>query len=111
MDLLSLVGLLVGVGAILLGQFLEGGHISSLLNGPAILIVAGGTLGAIMLQFPMSLFIQALRQLKWVFFPPVESGEEIIEKLSVGVMWPVEKVCWDWNHFQIQKRMIFPDVA
>lgn len=25
MDLLSLVGLLVGVGAILLGQFLEGG--------------------------------------------------------------------------------------
>lgn len=81
MDLLSLVGLLVGLGAILLGQFLEGGHISSLLNGPAILIVAGGTLGAIMLQFPMSLFIQALRQLKWVFFPPVESGEEIIEKI------------------------------
>jgi len=81
MDLLSLVGLLMGVGAILLGQFIEGGHISSLLNGPAILIVAGGTLGAIMLQFPMPLFVQALRQMKWVFFPPADSGEEIIEKI------------------------------
>lgn len=81
MDLLSLVGLLMGVGAILLGQFIEGGHISSLLNGPAILIVAGGTLGAIMLQFPLPLFIQALRQMKWVFLPPADSGEEIIEKV------------------------------
>ncbi len=81
MDLLSLVGLLTGVGAILLGQFIEGGHISSLLNGPAILIVAGGTLGAIMLQFPMALFIQALKQIIWVFFPPTDSGEEIIEKV------------------------------
>ena len=81
MDLLSLVGLLMGVGAILLGQFIEGGHISSLLNGPAILIVAGGTLGAIMLQFPLPLFVQALRQMKWVFFPPADSGEEIIEKI------------------------------
>lgn len=81
MDILSLVGLLMGVGAILLGQFIEGGHISSLLNGPAILIVAGGTLGAIMLQFPMVLFIQALKQMKWVFFPPADSGEEIIEKI------------------------------
>lgn len=81
MDLLSLVGLLLGVGAILLGQFIEGGHISSLLNGPAFLIVAGGTLGAVMLQFPLTLFIQALRQVKWVFFPPAGSGEEIIEKV------------------------------
>ena len=81
MDILSLVGLIFGVGAILLGQFIEGGHYSSLLNGPAILIVAGGTLGAIMLQFPMSLFMQSLRQLKWIFFSPVGSGEEIIEKI------------------------------
>jgi chemotaxis protein MotA len=81
MDILSLVGLIVGVGAIILGQFIEGGHIGSLMNGPAILIVAGGTLGAIMLQFPMTLFIQALRQMKWIFFPPADSGEDIIEKI------------------------------
>ncbi|MDH3354411.1 MAG: flagellar motor protein [Chromatiales bacterium] len=81
MDILSIFGLIVGVGAIILGQFLEGGHITSLMNGPAILIVAGGTLGAIMLQFPMTLFVQALRQIKWIFIPPVDSGEEIIEKI------------------------------
>ncbi|MCW8982961.1 MAG: flagellar motor protein, partial [Gammaproteobacteria bacterium] len=81
MDILSLVGLIFGVGAILLGQFIEGGHFSSLMNGPAILIVAGGTLGAIMLQFPMSLFMQALRQMRWIFFSPADSGEEIIEKV------------------------------
>ncbi|MCW8825688.1 MAG: flagellar motor protein [Gammaproteobacteria bacterium] len=81
MDILSLVGLIFGVGAILLGQFIEGGHFSSLMNGPAILIVAGGTLGAIMLQFPMPLFMQAIRQMRWIFFSPADSGEEIIEKV------------------------------
>ena len=45
MDVLSVTGLIVAFGAILFGQHLEGGHIQSLLNGPAILIVFGGTLG------------------------------------------------------------------
>jgi len=41
-DLLSLFGLILGVGAILAGQYLEGGHYSALINEPALLIVVGG---------------------------------------------------------------------
>lgn len=81
MDILSLIGIFLGVGAILGGQFLEGGHLSSLVNGPALLIVAGGSLGAIMLQAPMGPFVRGLRLLGWVFFPPKLVADEAIEKI------------------------------
>ncbi len=81
LDVLSLIGIFLGVGAILLGQFLEGGHISSLLNGPAFLIVAGGTLGAIMLQSPVLTFMRGLKMLVWVFAPPKLMADEAIAKI------------------------------
>ncbi len=84
MDTLSLVGLAVGVGAILVGQQLEGGSIGSLLNGPAILIVLGGTVGAVMLQSPMGTFMRAMRMATWVFRPPAEQAPEAIERI---VQW------------------------
>lgn len=49
MDIMTIGGIAAAFGAILVGQHLEGGHIGSLLNGPAILIVFGGTLGAVMI--------------------------------------------------------------
>jgi flagellar motor component MotA len=45
MDVLSIIGVLVSISALLLGNLLEGGAIGSLLNGPALIIVFGGTLG------------------------------------------------------------------
>ena len=44
MDILTLAGLVVAFGGIIGGMLIEGGHVSSLLNGPAFLIVVGGTL-------------------------------------------------------------------
>lgn len=81
MDILSFIGLLIGFGAILGGQALEGGHITSLINGPAIIIVLGGTLGAVMLQTPLRIFMSGLRMLIWVAFPPQLEGEESIAKI------------------------------
>ncbi|MFN4065520.1 MAG: motility-associated protein, partial [Parazoarcus communis] len=52
MDSISLVGLTLGIAAILVGQALEGGHIASLVQPTAFLIVVGGTAGAVMLQSP-----------------------------------------------------------
>lgn len=69
MDLLSITGILVGVGAILLGVVLDGGDISSLLNVPALIIVFGGTLGATLLQFPPVIFIRSMKMLSWVLMP------------------------------------------
>jgi len=80
-DFLSIAGLLIAIGAILLGQFLEGGQLSSLLNGPAILIVGGGTLGAAMLQSPMPVFMRAMSMLGWLLKPPVPPTAETLEKI------------------------------
>jgi chemotaxis protein MotA len=70
MDYLSIAGILLGLGAILGGNWWEGGHVSSLANGPALLIVLGGTCGAMLLQTPQITFIRGLKMLRWLFFPP-----------------------------------------
>ncbi len=81
MDALSIIGILLALGAILLGQSLEGGHIHSLINGPAALIVVGGTVGASMLQTPLAVFFQAMRSVNRVFRPPGVDAEQIIRKI------------------------------
>ncbi|WP_313304285.1 flagellar motor protein [Stutzerimonas balearica] len=70
MDVLSLIGLTLALVAIVGGNFLEGGHVSALLNGPAALIVIGGTLGAVLLQTPVAVFMRAVSMVGWIFFPP-----------------------------------------
>ena len=81
MDILSLLGLLIGFGAILVGQYLEGGHIDTIINAVALLIVLGGTLGAVMLQTPVNTFLRAMRMLLWVFRPPTQSASRVLEKI------------------------------
>jgi len=81
MDILSLIGVLLAILAILGGNALEGGHIDSLINGPAMVIVIGGTIGAILLQTPISVFLHAIRVSGSVFFPPKLSLTASIDKL------------------------------
>jgi chemotaxis protein MotA len=81
MDILSLLGLIIGFGAILLGQVLEGGSFYSLVNGPAFLMIVGGTLGAIMLQAPLATFIRAMQITPWIFVPPILAGDEAIDRI------------------------------
>jgi len=69
MDILSVIGIFVGVGAILGGIVLDGGEISSLLNGSAFVIVFGGTFGATLLQFPPAIFVRSMRMFSWVLIP------------------------------------------
>lgn len=70
MDILSVLGLIVALGSILLGQVLEGGHLASIVQGTAFLIVIGGTTGAVMLQVPLRVFALSLKMLPWVVKPP-----------------------------------------
>jgi len=81
MDILSVVGIIVGFGAILFGQYLDGGHVATLLNGPALIIVLGGSLGAIMLQTPLSTFLHAMKLSSWVFNPPQYSLDDSIQQI------------------------------
>lgn len=81
MDILSVLGLVVGFGAIILGNMLEGGHLSSLMQFTAFMIVVGGTVGAVMLQVPLKVFVHAMKSALWVLFPPKIAAAEAIEKI------------------------------
>ncbi len=81
MDILSITGLLLGIIAIIGGNAMEGGHLSGLSNGPAAVIVLGGTFGAAMLQTPLAIFIHAFVVIRWIFFPPHIPMQENIVKV------------------------------
>jgi len=46
MDIATVFGLILGIGAVLVSFLMEGGHISTLLQAPAMILVIGGTFGA-----------------------------------------------------------------
>jgi len=81
MDILSIIGLAVAIGAIVGGQVLEGGSIGSLLQLAAFMIVIGGTLGAVMLQSPLPTFVEGLKLSQWVIAPPAVDPHGAIERV------------------------------
>jgi chemotaxis protein MotA len=68
MDKSSFGGLIIAATGILLGLTLEGGKIAQIMQPTAAMMVFGGTIGAVMLQFPLSIVIQAFKRLGSVFF-------------------------------------------
>ncbi len=84
MDRISLIGLALGVAAIVGGQMLEGGHLSSLLQVTALVIVIGGTLGAVMLQSPPAVFLAGVRLIPWAFLPPRTDFRAVLDRI---VLW------------------------
>ncbi|HPE81651.1 MAG: flagellar motor protein [Gammaproteobacteria bacterium] len=81
MDLLSFIGVIIAFAAILGGNWLEGGHLDTLANGPAMVIVLGGSIGAVLLQTPLRVFLRTMRMLGMVFVPPKHGLDESIVKL------------------------------
>ncbi len=69
---------LLGIGC---GLMLEGGKLAQVIQPTAALIVIGGTLGAVMVQFPLSVVLQAVRNLKDVFFNPKAESDTLVENL------------------------------
>lgn len=81
MDVLTIIGLVVGATCIVLGQTLEGGHVTSILQPTAAIIVLGGTAGAVITQFPLPDLRRALRQSKLIFAGAMEPLEPMIPHL------------------------------
>jgi len=69
MDILSILGVLLGFIAVLGGNFLEGGQLASLINLPALVIVFGGTLGATFLHFPPKIILHSAKVLLLIVVP------------------------------------------
>ncbi len=81
MDIMTILGLIFGLGAIIGGNILEGGHTESLMIFTAFFIVFGGTLGAVMVQTPLSVFLLSLKRAKWVIKPPKNDSKQMIAKI------------------------------
>ena len=67
-----------GIG---LGLVLDGGKVSQVIQPTAALIVIGGTIGAVMVQFPLRVVLQAFTHLKEVFFNSEGESDALVENL------------------------------
>ena len=76
-----MVGIMLALVAILGGNVLEGGHVSSLVQLTAFVIVGGGTLGAVMVQTPIRTFVHSMKISRWVLVPVKLQPEEAAEKI------------------------------
>ena len=81
-----LIGALVGFGLVLGGHGLEGGSVKSLLQGAAAVIVFGGTLGAVLVSFPLrdlTVAVKSLRHLVIDDAPPPDGVVAVIGRFAV----------------------------
>jgi chemotaxis protein MotA len=80
-DKSSFSGVLLAVGGILAGLLIEGGNLAQILQPTAALIVLGGTIGAVLLQFPLPIFLAAFCRLRSVFFEDKHDNRAVVREL------------------------------
>jgi chemotaxis protein MotA len=68
MDKATWIGLTIGFGCIILGNLIEGGHMGSLMQFTAFVIVTGGTLGAVMVSNSSTHLKMGFRMLRTAFY-------------------------------------------
>jgi chemotaxis protein MotA len=81
LDFASVAGVLLGVGGIVVGLILEGGNVREIMAPTALLIVLGGTIGAVMVTTPMHVLSGAVRALGKVFFEKGQDTSSLIEQI------------------------------
>lgn len=82
LDYASIVGVVLALASLIGGFLLEGGRLPEVAQFTAVLIVFGGTLGAVLLNTPLELFLRAIRRLPEVFFHPPEPFAETTEQIA-----------------------------
>lgn len=81
LDSSSVGGILLALLGILAGLIIEGGRIDQILQPTAAMIVFGGTFGAVLLQYPLSTVLDAVRRLARVFFHKKNSGQAALQQI------------------------------
>jgi len=81
MDKASIGGVILAIAGIIAGLTIEGGNIGQILQPTAALIVFGGTMGAVLLQFPLTTVIAAFRSLVHIFAAPRKQDTQLIRLL------------------------------
>jgi chemotaxis protein MotA len=78
LDIATIIGIALALGAIVGGQALEGGHIGSILQLTAFIIVMGGTIGAVCVQNPLSVVLRGVSLLKLGIMAPKHDNKGTI---------------------------------
>lgn len=83
MDISTVVGLIVGVVSLLLGMYFKGVTPDALINPAAILIIIAGTIGTVIIAFPLN-ELKRIPSLFGVLFKEqkLQSDEELIKMFS-----------------------------
>ncbi len=81
MDKSSIGGVVLAIAGIVAGLLMEGGNLGQILQPTAALIVFGGTIGAVLLQFPLSTVIDAFKGVVQVFAAPRKHHDQLIRLL------------------------------
>lgn len=82
MDWASLAGLVFAVAGIVLGQKLEGGNLSSLLQPAAFAVVVIGTAGAVLLQSHLSNFRRGLKMSRMILALPPDNRKALAGEIG-----------------------------
>ena len=81
MDILSIIGVVLALNAILVGAVLKGAGLMALVSAAAFMIVVVGTLAAIFIQTPLVVMRRALSIFPWVLRPPTLNGPQLIKRI------------------------------
>jgi chemotaxis protein MotA len=81
LDILSIIGVVLALNAILVGAVLKGAGLMALVSAAAFMIVVVGTVAAIFIQTPLTVMQRALKIAPWVMRPPVRDGRLLIAKI------------------------------
>lgn len=81
MDILSVIGFILALVAVLVGAVLKGAGLKALLSAAAFMIVVVGTIAAIFVQTPLPVFKHAMARVSWIFKPPALQAEALIKKI------------------------------
>jgi chemotaxis protein MotA len=81
MDKSSFSGVVLAVTGIVAGLLMEGGRLSQILQPTAAIIVFGGTMGAVLLQFPLSTVLAAFKGILHLFVAPRKQDDELVRLL------------------------------
>jgi len=80
-DKSTIGGIAIALAGIGIGLALDGGKLAQVLQPTAALIVLGGTIGAVMIQFPLKIVLQALVHLKDVFLNAAPESDDLVQNL------------------------------
>lgn len=74
-------GILIALAGLGFGLILDGGRVSQVIQPTAALIVFGGTIGAVMVQYPFHVVLQAIVHLKDIFLNADVESDTLVQNL------------------------------